>query len=474
MAKINETKTQTIEQIKNDVVHIHITGFGNGGVNIIRWLELMLSKKKDFVEDSVSFLAVETDGPKLFKTIEDRPAIKALVLSEENKRARGTAGNTDRGRELAMRKSKEIEEVACTLAEKEGVALVAVTLGGGSCGAAPVFVKALTDKNVTVIVLAVLPPVEEGPVRSRDAQKVLQQLLDAKAAVVCMYNESASNIAGTVEEGFDYINRTSLVPIMNMLRVVFQQSGSERNNDGGDLVRVMAPGSCNYVNMYAPDKLEQAMTFDEETTAVIVKSLLSHELQDPQLVAKTFRAIVWAQGKWERRLLRNVVLQVKSKMLPSEDLWIKLASNSRTADPEDCWLGFISSAQSAEYKVPVDPVEIVAGTATVPAAKAVPPPPIAAAPSNMQKVELHMIDGSGRYVMKPVRIPSVLALLWEDVLKRGKTLTADQIESLKKQTQPYVAQNPELAGLTVTMQPVVEDRLRKSATNGLAVQQAQA
>ena len=160
---------------------IKVIGVGGGGNNAVN---RMIAAKVEGVE----FIAANTDVQAL-KT--SQAAVK-LQLGVKLTNGLGAGANPDVGRRAALEDSDKIIEAL------EGADMVFVTtgLGGGTgTGAAPVIASLASEMGALTVAVVTRPFGFEGKRRRSQAERGLQELLDAVDTVIVIPNEKLLEVA---------------------------------------------------------------------------------------------------------------------------------------------------------------------------------------------------------------------------------------------------------------------------------------
>src|SRR6195952_457010 len=160
---------------------IKVIGVGGGGSNAVN---RMIAAHVEGVE----FIAANTDA----QALENSNAPVKLQLGVKLTSGLGAGANPDIGRRAALEDSDKIIEAL------EGADMVFVTagLGGGTgTGAAPVIASLASEMGALTVAVVTRPFAFEGKRRMMQAERGMQELLDAVDTVIVIPNEKLLAVA---------------------------------------------------------------------------------------------------------------------------------------------------------------------------------------------------------------------------------------------------------------------------------------
>jgi len=158
---------------------IKVIGVGGGGNNAVnRMIEANV--------EGVEFIAANTDA----QALEQSKAPVKLQLGVKLTSGLGAGSNPDIGRRAALEDSDKIIEAL------EGADMVFVTagMGGGTgTGAAPVIASLASEMGALTVAVVTRPFAFEGKRRTVQAERGMQELLDATDTLIVIPNEKLAS-----------------------------------------------------------------------------------------------------------------------------------------------------------------------------------------------------------------------------------------------------------------------------------------
>ena len=180
MSDIEEIRIRYNEEMPNGA-KIKVIGVGGGGGNAVN---RMIAAKLEGVE----FIAANTD----VQALQLSQAPVKLQLGVKLTSGLGAGANPDVGRRAALEDSEKIIEAL------EGADMVFVTagLGGGTgTGAAPVIASLASEMGALTVAVVTRPFGFEGKRRMQQAERGMEELLDAVDTMIVIPNEKLLAVA---------------------------------------------------------------------------------------------------------------------------------------------------------------------------------------------------------------------------------------------------------------------------------------
>lgn len=246
-------------------VRIKIVGIGGGGGNIIAEL---LKKLKDFSNQKVEFVAVNTDSQAL-KSLPK--ALKTFSFGQKTTKGLGTGRDVAIGEKAAK---EDIEKIKGIFSDNKDLYIIISSLGGGTgTGATPIFTHIAEEMGLVTLGIFTLPFAFEGRKKMDASLKAIERMKDDVNAYMVLPNEKIFSL--TKEE-------ISFADSLNLL--------NDRLADSleGLLRTIYAPGLINIdwadIKTILEDKKRLAyINFIKSKTTASVDDIAKELLRNPIL-----------------------------------------------------------------------------------------------------------------------------------------------------------------------------------------------
>lgn len=362
---------------------------------------------------------------------------------------RGAGAKPDVGR-LAAETEVSKKELTKFLEPLNEVIIVTGEGGGTGDGAAPVVAELAKKMGKTIIAVAVMPePSENRTERAVAGLKRLRALVPTVAisnAYLAEYLDSLPEDEAdriTDREAWNIVDEHSTLPLIEILRAIFQTPGDLVNTDEADWETMLECGSHLGFGLVSVKDREEALKLGAEK---IVEELFKGRFQDTKIFERAKVAALWRQGEWPKRLATKV-----------EELVRTHVSKGATHDnPVEIHRGIASGAQDEKMWIAVivvaneEGVEPQAQDSLQPAATVkVPPPPALKTiyiPYGDEKVEK--------------QVPAELAVRFEKLEKGSGLGKGGELNAVYEAIERYTGFRPKASK---RLGPVTNDLLGDTA-----------
>jgi cell division GTPase FtsZ len=222
---------------------------------------------------------------------------------------RGAGAKPDIGR-LAAETEASKKELTKFLEPLNEVIIVTGEGGGTGDGAAPVVAELAKKMGKTVIAVAVMPePSENRTERAVAGLKRLRALVPTVAisnAYLAEYLDSLPEDEAdriTDREAWNIVDEHSTLPLIEILRAIFQTPGDLVNTDEADWETMLECGSHLGFGLVSVKDREEALKLGADK---IVEELFKGRFQDTKIFERAKVAALWRQGEWPKRLATKV------------------------------------------------------------------------------------------------------------------------------------------------------------------------
>jgi cell division protein FtsZ len=296
-------------------VKIKVIGIGGGGGNIIAEL---LKKLKDFSNQKVDFVAVNTDN----QALKSLPrTLKTFPFGNKLTRGLGTGRDVEIGEKAAK---EDIEKIRHLLNDDKDLYIIVSSLGGGTgTGATPIIAKVAEEMGLNTLGIFTTPFAFEGRKKMEISVKALEKIKESLNAFLVLPNEKIFNLTKeevSFADSLNLLNDKLAESLEGLLRTIY--SPGLINIDWAD-IRTILEGKKKiaYLNFVKAKSSQNA----EEISKLLLKNpILDYKLDNADNVMFNVES-----GKELSLQLLSQVSEKISEFAPNAKIIFGLSQNPK-------------------------------------------------------------------------------------------------------------------------------------------------